>query len=254
MTLSAAWVRLHATRFPELPLDCGNDVDPGVIYSEDLRDWSDKATTPDQLRIELYVDRFDLRRKRILHIGIGNSGLAKRLSPRVGEIVGTTIDDPEIRLAEKLRLPNYHPLKQNKFRAEVGRAAGKFDFIIDNNPTSPCCCLRHLAALIDFYRSSLADGGQIVTDQEGLGWVPDSSNPRWSFGFEDWQAVGEVVNLSAFRISRSVYVLAPDRPAPPGTLPLMRHALRQLGQLPRKVAGTIIRAARRLAQADLTNR
>jgi hypothetical protein len=45
-----------------------------------LRNWSQKWTTPDQLRIERYIDRFDLRSKRILHIGIGNSGLARRVS------------------------------------------------------------------------------------------------------------------------------------------------------------------------------
>ena len=78
-----AWRKLHEERFSELPFDCGNDISPGIIYGPDLRDWSAKATTPDQYRIEKFIDRFDLRDKRVLHVGIGNSGLAKRFHRRV---------------------------------------------------------------------------------------------------------------------------------------------------------------------------
>ena len=114
------WQRLQRQRFPELPFDCGNRSDPGIIYSEDLRDWSDKATTPDQWRIERYIDRFDLRGKRVLHIGIGNSGLARRFHRRVGQIVGTTIDQPEIDVAQSLALPNYAFVLHNKYSGRHG--------------------------------------------------------------------------------------------------------------------------------------
>src|SRR5438309_7963833 len=103
----AAWRELYKLRFSDLPFDCGNANDPGIIYGPDLRDWSTKATTPDQYRIERYIDRFDLRDKRLLHVGIGNSGLAKRFHGRVKEIVGTTIDEPDIRVAQALSYPNY---------------------------------------------------------------------------------------------------------------------------------------------------
>ena len=131
------WRALQTQRFPELPFDCGKCADPGVRFSEELRDWSDKATTPDQRRMELYIDRYDLREKRILHIGIGNSGLARRFQGRVAEIVGTTIDEPEIKVAEALGLPNYRFVLHNKFSGDNQALAGSFDFILDNNPTSP---------------------------------------------------------------------------------------------------------------------
>lgn len=236
MTVTKAWRELHRSRFPDLPLDCGNLRDPGVIYSEDLRDWSDKATTPDQARIERYIDRYDLRNAHILHVGIGNSGLAKRFHARVKEIVGTTIDEPEIRVARSLSLPNYRVVLHNKYSGSDDLIEGTFDFILDNNPTSPCCCIRHLADLFQFYAEKLAPGGQIVTDQQGLAWVPDGTNPRWSFDFDDLAAVGGAVGLSAFRMSRTVYVLSRSAPAAPDWRSRSRHVLRRAWRLPGQIA------------------
>lgn len=247
MPINDAWRALHQSRFPELPLDCGNKSDPGIIYSEDLRDWSDKATTPDQHRIENYIDRFDLRDKRILHIGIGNSGLARRFHDRVKEIVGTTIDKPEINVARSLNLPNYAWILHNKYSGRSDIVPGKFDFIVDNNPTSPCCCFRHLVDLLDFYGEKLAQGGQIVTDLQGLSWVPENTNPRWSFDFEDLAAVAEIAGASAFVANRKVYVLSRSAPGAPGIPALSRHLWRRMKKLP----GQIVRHGPRLVATHL---
>jgi hypothetical protein len=230
------WVELHEGQFPELPFDCGNRTDPGVRYCDDLRDWSTKATTPDQRRIENYIDRYDLRQKRVLHIGIGNSSLARRFHGRVKEILGTTIDEPEIAVARALALPNYRFVVHNKFSGENGVVDGSFDFILDNNPTSPCCCMRHLAELFGFYADKLKPDGQIVTDRLGLRWVPAETNPRWSFDFDDLAAVAAVAGFSAFRMNRSVYVLSRSAPAEPGLLSLSRHVSRRARMLPGQIA------------------
>lgn len=235
MAVTRAWADLHAKRFPELLLDCGNRIDPGIIYSEDLRDWSDKATTPDQHRIEKYIDRFDLRTKRILHVGVGNSGLAKRFRGRVGAIVGTTIDQPEIAVARSLNLPGYTAVVHNKYSSRHDIVPGTFDFIVDNNPTSPCCCVRHLADLFAFYREKLSDDGQLVTDALGLGWVPDDSNPRWSFDFEDLAAVAPLAGFTANRMTRSVYVLSRIPPQPPKFQSILRYRLRRARMLPARI-------------------
>lgn len=242
MTATDRWRELHARRFPELCFDCRNSSDPGVLYSADLRDWSTKATTPDQRRIEHYIDRFDLRQKRILHVGIGNSGLAKRFHGRVKEIVGTTIDEPELEVARLVALPNYSAAIHNKYSGASHVVRGKFDLIIDNNPTSPCCCVRHLAALFDFYADCLAQGGQIVTDRQGLGWVPKDSNSRWSFDFDDLAAVATVAGLSSFRATGSVYVLSQTAPPAPDVLSLSRHMVRRAGMLPGKIIRNAPRA------------
>jgi hypothetical protein len=253
MALTEAWRALHEARFPELPLDCGNELDAGIVYSEDLRDWSDKATTPDQARMENYIDRYDLRQSRILHIGIGNSGFARRFHGRVREIIGTTIDEPEIEVAGALDLPNYKAVVHNKYSGDDKAVGGAFDFILDNNPTSPCCCVRHLSDLFDFCVEKLAPNGQIVTDRIGLRWVPEGSPRRWSFDFDDLAAVASAAGVSAFRRTASVFVLARSPPREPGPYSRIRHAFRRVAALPgriiRNAPSRLIREYRRLAAA-----
>ena len=236
MPLTDTWRELHRSRFPELPLDCGNSREPGVLYSPKLRDWSDKATTPDQARMERHIDRYDLRRARILHVGIGNSGFAKRFHGRVGEIVGTTIDGPEMLVARSLALPSYTFVVHNKFSGRNDIVDGTFDFILDNNPSSPCCCIRHLAILFEFYAEKLASGGQIVTDRQGLEWVPHGNVPRWAFDFDDLAAVGAVAGFSVSPMTKNVYVLARSAPPAPGLRSRSANWLRRAAMLPGKIA------------------
>jgi hypothetical protein len=233
--ISSAWREVHQARFCELPFDCGNTSDPGVIYNEDIRDWSDKPTTPDQERIERYIDRYDLEQKRILHIGIGDSGLANRIHRRVKEIVGTTIDEPEMRVARSRALSKYTYALHNKFTPWDGIVEGRFDFIIDNNPTSPCCCVRHLAALFDFYDAKLTPGGQIVTDRQGLKWVPRGSDPRWGLDFDDLVLVAAAAGFSVYRMNSTVYVLSRTPPVKPGIAPLAQHLWRRSKTLPGEI-------------------
>lgn len=239
------WRALHAQRFPELIFDCGRSADPGIRFSEELRDWSHKATTPDQRRMELYIDRYDLRQSRVLHIGIGNSGLAQRFRGRVREIVGTTIDEPEIEVAKSLALPNHRFILHNKFSGENEEIDGSFELILDNNPTSPCCCVRHLATLFEFYSEKLTRDGQVITDREGLEWVPDDSNSRWSFSFEDLAAAAGLAGLSAYRANSMVYVLSRSAPTAPSLRSLSAHGLRRAANLFGRVTRRLMRLARR---------
>lgn len=242
MDVAEAWRALQAQRFPELPFDCGNSADPGIRFHEEVRDWSDKDTTYDQLRIERFIDRYDLRQKRVLHVGMGNSGLAKRFHRRTCEIVGTTIDEPEIEVARSLRLPNYRFIMHNKYSGKNDAVTGSFDFIVDNNPTSPCCCIRHLSTLFDFYVEKLGPSGLVVTDRAGLEWVPKGANPRWSFCFDDLEAASAVVGLSAYRANETVIVLSRSPPMRPGRAAMFRHRLRRARSLPARIRKTPARA------------
>lgn len=242
MPLPPAWRRLHSTRFAALPEDCGNTSNPGVVYGADLRDWSDKVTTEDQHRMERYIDRFDLRSSRVLHVGIGNSGLAKRFAGRVREIVGTTIDDPEIEVARIASIPGYMVVKHNKYAGQGDLLPDEFDFILDNNFTSPCCCLSHLATMLDMYAEKLSGRGQIVTDQQGLGWIPPGANPRWSFDFDDVAAIAEACGLRATKVSSTVYILSRGEPARPGVASRIRNVVRQIGWLPGRAIRRLLAA------------
>jgi hypothetical protein len=248
LAVAEAWRDLHRVRFADLPLDCSNECNPGVIYSEDIRDWSDKATTPDQKRMELYLDRFDLQQKRILHVGIGDSGLARRFQHRVREIVGTTIDDPEMKVARAAAIPNYTFVIHNKFSGKNEVVPGQFDFILDNNPTSPCCCVRHLAELFDFYAEKLSHGGQIITDAQGLGWVPEGSDPRWGFELDDLAAAAAVAGFSTLRANKTIYVVARSAPRRAGLVPLLRHLGRRARSLPGRIARNGPREAARISR------
>jgi len=154
----------------------------------------------------------------------------------VKEIVGTTIDESETVVARSLSLPNYRFLIHNKFSGSDSAIEGTFDFILDNNPTSPCCCIRHLAAMFEFYQEKLSERGQVVTDRHGLKWVPDVTNPRWSFDFDDLATAAAVAGFSAFRMNRNTYVLSRAAPRRPDWLSLSRYALRRARMLPGQVA------------------
>lgn len=239
-----AWRELHQSRFPELPFDCGNRTDPGILDTADMRDWSTKATTPDQQRIESYLDRCDLRAKRILHIGIGNSSLARHFYRRAGEIVGTTVDEPELRVAQGLGLPNYTAVLHNKYSGQSEAVPGAFDFIVDNNPTSACCCISHLAELFSFFDAKLAVAGQFVTEAVGLAWVASDRDARWSFDFEDLAAAAAAAGFSTYQATRNIYVVTRGQPPRSRLLPSLRHSLRQASSFPRKLIAIMRRPLR----------
>lgn len=208
---------LHQARFPELPLDCGDDAEPGVGVAEEWSDWSGFGTTAGQLRIEGYLDRLGMRGKSILHIGIGNSGLAARFARQASRVVGTTIEPREAEKAASLRLPHYQAVIHNKHSGPSDSVSGRFDVIVDNNPTCFACCIKHFGAMLDFYRATLADGGFVITDRSDLAWHNDApgSHPRWSFDFDDLQAAASLIGLKAFRANEDIYLLARERPPAP---------------------------------------
>lgn len=236
----AALAPLHAIwleRFKGLPWSCDQQV-PGVVDEDEWRDWDTRDTTPDQVRIEDYIDRYRLSGKRIFHVGIGNSKLAARFIRRGATVVGTTISPTELALAAQLRLAGYEPRLENKHDAAAGPDEGRIDFLVDNNPTTFCCCMEHLGSMLATYRNLLAPGGQIVTDRVGLGWTTSApgANPRWGFDFCDFEAVGRAFDLVANRHDDCIYVLSRRLPPAPGPVWLARyHVVRALTRIGRRL-------------------
>jgi len=224
---------LRTARFADVPADCHEDLDPGITEIEEWHDWFARDTTADQLRIEDYLERTGVRNLSILHIGVGNSSLASRFSEQAAVIVGTTLSPNEKHAGEQLGLPNYSVHIHNKFSADRPLwGPRRFDVIVDNNPTTFCCCWRHFSAMMESYAQLLKPGGKLVTDRVGLGWV--ASNPkvsrRWRFSFDDLSVTAEAFGLKASAVDEFTYRL--DRPMNPA-----RRLIRRIARPLRKMIG-----------------
>jgi hypothetical protein len=154
-------------------------------------DWSDKQTTPDQLRIEQVLGTLKYLGARVLHVGVGSSGFARRWHDKVGEIVGITIASAEWRRAEELGLPNHRCHVINKYQRDLTNVPGGFDFIIDNNPSYAACCKFHFFTMWCSYRLLLKPGGTVMSDIEGMRWVVPGSDLRWSLDDRDLDWIAE---------------------------------------------------------------
>jgi len=189
---------------------CGQLDQPGV-KTDDPRmvDWSRIPTTIDQQRIELVLAERDLAGARVLHVGVGDSGLARRFHGRCRSIDGITVAENERLHADELKLPNYKVYRVNKFSREFTLTLEPgYQLIIDNNPASYACCAYHFAAMMENYRWAVAPGGALLTDQRGLHWV--AGDRRWRMKYEDLAAVGKRFGMTATRITQDVFSLRRD--------------------------------------------
>jgi hypothetical protein len=197
------WKRLGSLRRWSAADLCGRPDWPGVGGDDDeLVDWSARPETPDQRDLEEELARRDLTGVRLLHVGVGNSGLAARLLGRCGGIDGLTVCEAERRHAESLGLAGYRVFRANKYARDVVRSLTPgYGFIIDNNPASYACCAYHFAQMLDNYRWALAPGGELLTHQRGLHWV--AGDRRWRMTFDDLAAAARRFGLSARRVGPS---------------------------------------------------
>lgn len=198
-----------ATRFAALPADCGNEAVPGTDESPRNRDWSARPTTRDQARIEEVIAPLLMPQSRLLHVGIGNSGLARRFCGQVAQVDGVTISHAEIEQANSLHLPNYIVRLLNKYGRDFATLIGPYDFILDNNPTTFACCRAHFARMMQTYAAMLALGGILVTDKAGLKHLAsdNSTLARWSFSSADWLSLAQVMGLACERHGETVLIL-----------------------------------------------
>jgi hypothetical protein len=199
------WGTLSGTRIDELLLWCSKYDDGGVNERPGWRDWTDQDTTPDQQRIEDILARGEIRGKVLLHVGVGNSSLAKRFCGAARAIDGITIQGNECRHARGLRISNYRVVVANKYDSRLSRTLGRtYDLIVDNNPTTFCCCRRHLATMLASYADLLKPNGILVTDKEGLRWTPAPNDPRWGLTVTEWFTMAARFGLTGMRYSDSV--------------------------------------------------
>jgi hypothetical protein len=168
-------------------------------------DLSRRPTTEDQLRIEDTLEGLLTPSQRILHVGVGNSSLARRFAARSAGIVGITLSDDELRHADALALPGYRVLRANKYSRDLDAIEGGFHFVVDNNPASFGCCVSHFEDMLSAYARLLHRGGMLLTDREGMYWCYDNGPMR--LRFEDLEAIARVHPFHARRITADVFAL-----------------------------------------------
>ena len=199
--------------FDTAPLDCGETDWPGRDERNPLwREWSERESTFDQLRIEAWLETQPLEGAALLHLGCGNSKLAARFLPRLARIDGVTISHAEHALGQSLRLPGYTVRLLNKYSPALAAFGGGYRYIVDNNPSSFACCRRHLEFLFATCAQLLAPGGALITDKFGLQHVITGGIKALSMSFDDLAVAGAALGLQAQRESDTIYTLR-KRPA-----------------------------------------
>jgi hypothetical protein len=207
--------RLRATLLKDLRQDCGEETAPGVDEVPEWQVFSHRETSTDQLLIEQYLDSALRCNSSVLHIGIGNSSLAAKFSSRVQTIFGTTIHHQEKQFADELLLPNFRVEVINKYSTDMQRIEGQFDFIVDNNPASYCCCYFHFARMLLSYSEKLAPDGLFLSAAEGLNWVVPHNTAEWSLDYSDWRRICQLLNLRSAQVAHRVFSM---RRRPPNAI------------------------------------
>lgn len=205
---------LNLARWHGVPRWCGN-ARPGTGQDNgSVMNYAGRETTPDQQRIEDALATRVFEEARMLHVGVGNSSLARRYAHRVEGIVGLTLSHDEHQHAQTLGIANYEVLMINKYSPELATIPGTFDFIIDNNPASFGCCVGHFQFLLETYCDLLRPGGLLVTDQAGLDWCYGDGPMK--LDFDDLETLSGQYPFEAQRLSDKVFALERSTAAPGG--------------------------------------
>ena len=147
--------------------------------------WENNEATLDEKNILIYLNKNNIvKNKNILHIGIGNSYLAKNLN-EFNSIDGITISSNELTNGLKLNIKNYDIFFKNKYAAGdlINNKKNHYDVIIDNNIKSFACCSLSFDDLINKYKNYLKSTGFIITSLTGMNWSR-IVKPVYSFSFK----------------------------------------------------------------------
>lgn len=147
--------------------------------------WESKKVTSDEkyilnfLQNEKYINK-----KRILHIGIGNSYIEKNLK-NFNHIDGVSLSGSEIISGRKKKIKNYKIYFLNKFSKNTlfNKRLDHYDIIIDVNLKSYACCDIAFNHLFKQYLKMLKPNGIILTGKKGIRWSR-IIKPVLSFSFK----------------------------------------------------------------------
>lgn len=196
-------------------LDCGREPDIGDYDAADARahwpllDYSSCDESPDQREINDWLRQQDLQGKRLLHIGTGNSSVARQCaanpSQRTRYITSVTVSPKEKAAADQLQLPDYTTVLANKYgKSFVASQQGRqYDYVLDNNIASFVCCQRHLERYLQTLVDVLAKDGVIVTHWLGMQWTlnlgVNDVETVWRMDHDKLETIASTFGLSTER-------------------------------------------------------
>jgi hypothetical protein len=183
-----------------------DQIEAGIC--EDDSDYSLKKTTKPEVRVAQQLAALQLANKNLLHIGVGNSEIALAMAATLARIDGITIMPNEKRRADDLEIANYSVLLANKYAPNLAELLpAEYDFIIDVNLASFCCCQFHFDAMMKNYAAVLRPSGLILTDFDGMLWVQKGVDRRWLLDFDDLVWIGREYGLVAVALDDRVFGL-----------------------------------------------
>ena len=143
-----------------------------------------EITTDEQEILDKILLESDLKNKNILHVGIGNSLVAKKID-NSNNIIGITISHNEIDYAHSLEIQNYKTIFCDKYSKNLAKLFSKqnFDLIIDPNLKSYSCCQDAFNFMMENFFNFLKPGGKIITSINGMKWYK-SLKPKLTFSFK----------------------------------------------------------------------
>jgi len=149
--------------------------------------WENKNITSDEKHVLNYLQKkLSTKNKNILHIGIGNSYLAKSLK-KYKKIDGISLSGSEIHYGLNQNIKNYNIYHLNKFskKSLFNNKLNSYDLIIDVNLKSYACCNVAFKHLFKQYLKMLNPKGIIITGKKGMKWSR-IVKPVLSFSFKNF--------------------------------------------------------------------
>ncbi|ROU05585.1 methyltransferase domain-containing protein [Lysobacter enzymogenes] len=191
-------------------MDCGREPHVDTHQAADERaswpllDYSGCEPTDDQAAINRWLQGASLDGADVLHVGTGNSSVARLLDGRA-RVVSVTVARGEFEHAQSLGLRDYRVHLLNKHGLEFGErfAAASFDCILDNNLASFACCQRHLERYFDALARLLRPRGFVLTHWQGMQWTldvgVDDVEPVWRLDADKLEAIAAAFGLATTR-------------------------------------------------------
>ncbi len=145
---------------------------------------SNKVTSDEKYILNFLQNNKSINKKKILHIGIGNSHIEENLK-NFNKIDGVSLSGSEIINGQKKKIKNYKIYFLNKFSKKTlfNKKLSHYDIIIDANLKSYACCNIAFNHLFKLYLKMLKPKGIILTGKNGMKWSR-IIKPVLSFSFK----------------------------------------------------------------------